>query len=62
MFFWYIVYKTLFLERLYLFFRHFIPDFLALLVTSLAVSIVLEWLKKVTGYNRLIQNICMKIG
>ena len=43
-------------------FGHFIPDFLALLVTSLAVSIALEWLKKVTGYNRLIQNICMKIG
>ncbi|MEE0040395.1 MAG: acyltransferase [Blautia sp.] len=43
-------------------FGHFIPDFLALLVTSLAVSIALEWLKKVSGYNRLIQNICMKIG
>ena len=27
-----------------------------------SASSALEWLKKVTGYNRLIQNICMKIG
>ena len=41
---------------------YFLTNTLTLLLASLAVSIALEWLKKVTGYNRLIQNICMKIG
>ena len=41
---------------------HFMVNFLVLIVPSIAISIVLEWLKKVTGYNRLIQNICAKIG
>lgn len=39
---------------------HFAINFLALLLPSLVISIILEWLKKVTGYNRLIQNICAK--
>ena len=41
---------------------YFLTNTLTLLLASLAVSIALEWLKKVSGYNRLIQNICMKIG
>ena len=39
---------------------YFLTNTLTLLLASLAVSIALEWLKKVTGYNRLIQNICVK--
>lgn len=41
---------------------YFLTNTLTLLLASLAISVVLEWLKKVTGYNRLIQNICAKIG
>ena len=41
---------------------YFLTNTLTLLLASLAVSIALEWLKKVSGYNRLIQNICVKIG
>ena len=43
-------------------FGHFVLNILVLLGISLAVSMVLEWLKKVTGYNRLIQKICARIG
>ena len=39
---------------------YFLTNTLTLLLASLAVSIALEWLKKVSGYNRLIQNICVK--
>ena len=42
-------------------FGHFVVNVLVLLGISLAVSIVLEWLKNITGYNRLIRNICEKI-
>ena len=42
-------------------FGHFVVNVLLLLGISLAVSIVLEWLKNITGYNRLIRNICEKI-
>lgn len=41
---------------------YFAINFLALLLPSLVISIIMEWLKKVSGYNRLIQNICVKIG
>lgn len=41
---------------------HFVINILAVILPSIVISIVLEWLKKVTGYNRLVQNICTKIG
>ena len=41
---------------------HFLINILAVILPSIVISIVLEWLKKVTGYNRLVQNICTKIG
>ena len=41
---------------------HFILNTMILLLVTLAVSIVLEWFKKISGYNRLIQNISAKIG